>query len=122
MALTFSGISKIHSIGGGLLKIFWSVATGGTVESYNIYVRNGNSSIFSSTYLLSKVENTLTAIILITEADGTTLFSNNTTYHIGVKAKETGGSEDSNIVVKTGIPSGDQSNFTEAPDRKTSMV
>lgn len=121
MALTFAGASKVESIGGGMLKVYWAVATGGTVGSYNIYVRNSNSSVFSSTYLLAKVPNTLLFYSLRFEADSSTFLINGTTYHIGVKAEESGGSEDSNVVVKSGIPVGDGSLPLESPDRKVGI-
>lgn len=121
MALVFDGIKRVESVGGGILKIRWNAATGGTVESYNIYIRNGDSAIFSAPYLLRKVRSTILSAFVRVEADGTTFLRNDNTYHLGVKAKEVGGTEDTNTTIKTSEPVGDGSLPNEAPDRKIAI-
>lgn len=121
MALVFAGLKRVESVGGGILKVQWNAATGGTVETYNLYIRIANGSIFSAPFLLRKIGDTTLSAFIRVEADGITYLRNGNSYHLGVRAKEVGGSEDANTVVKISDPVGDGSLPNEAPDRKVSV-
>lgn len=122
MTLVFGGVQRLEAVGGGMLKARWNEATGGTVDFYNIYIRNGNSSVFSSTYLWKKVAADKRNVLIRMEADGITFLRNENTYFVGIRAEETGGVEEANTIVKSLSPLGDGSTPLEAPDRKIAKV
>jgi len=104
-APTFAGITRLEAVGKGHLKASWDAGSG-TITGYNIYIRIGNSSVFSSTYKVFEVKAGATsAKISISPEDGNFLV-NSKVYHVGIRACNDG-SEDSNTEVLTASPQSD---------------
>ena len=121
MALTFAGINRIDVVGGGILKAYWAAATGGTVDSYNIYIRKANSTVFGALFLLRKVDSAVLNTFIRMEADAITFLRNGNTYHIGIKAEEAS-VEDSNTQTISADPLGDGSLPLEVKERPIAKV
>jgi len=94
-APTFAGITSAVIYTNGVIKARWSAATG-TTTGYRVYIRDDNSSIFTSTYLTLVAPSSDTSAFIVAEADDTMLRAG-VTYHIGVRAVNNA-TEDSNTV------------------------
>jgi len=124
--ITFDGIKRIRSIGGGCLKAIWEDAESDTgVDSYNVYIRNGIADVFHPEYLWANVRNDITSAILRTEADRDIFLRNHYCYYVGVNAVEIGGDISPDVYiayVKNMSVYGDGSEAVEIPDRKIAKV
>ena len=85
MAIDFSGVTKLQSVGGGTIKAFWRHASSDVdVKHYSIYIRANNSDVFQNAYVWSNIpyRTGVTSAILRTESDASTYFRNNNIYYI----------------------------------------
>ena len=126
MALDFTGIKGIRSVGGGTLYVYWDHAEPQVeVESYNIYIRKDNAYVFGDNYIWANVNSYVKSAILRTEGDSTTYLrdlNSPNIYYVGVRAEQFDGLSDGNIQVVNDIVVGDGSKSVEAPDRKIAKV
>lgn len=94
-APTFAGITGLLANPNGSLRASWSVATDTSEVRYEVYINTSNIGLFS----LSN-----RAVITIgTTIDIFTLANNNlltpTTYYVGVRAIDTYGNRETNIII-----------------------
>ena len=121
MALTFGGIEKLQAVGGGCLKASWSAASGGSVESYNIYIST-SAITWASSELLVKIRGSLLAFLIRVLPDGDTLLQEDTSFYVGVRAEEVLGVEDLNIETLIEEITGSGSSVQVSPDRQIAKV
>ena len=95
-SVSFAGITSFEIVTEGGYLLGWTVPVG-IEDSYNIYIRSGAGSVFSSAYLLCNIPVARTSLFVCTEADGITPLQPGTTYYCGIKAV-TSGAEGSNTV------------------------
>jgi hypothetical protein len=111
---TFAGIVQLEAVGGGCLRATWAAGSG-TITGYNIYIRAGSASVFSSTYLKMRVDSSSTEAIFRMDADNSTFLTTANTYYVGVRA-ENSGVEDANAVTYSATIEGDGTVYMKMTD------
>jgi hypothetical protein len=106
-APTFAGITHFEILSNNKFYVQWTAASAGTVTSYRVYIRDGNSSVFATAYLSAEVDDLITSTIVHLEGGQSTLLKGGSTYHCGVKAAN-GETEDSNTVTLSNVCSGSE--------------
>jgi hypothetical protein len=104
-ALTFVGISKFEILSNNKFYIEWAAATGGTPSSYNIYM-DTSTGAFSN--LVKKVPGTVTSTVVSLQSDNSTFVQGGTTYYCSVRAEDSTGAEDTNVLELSNIASGSE--------------
>lgn len=123
MAISFGGIQRAKSIGGGCLKPMWDDASSYIgVDTYNVYIRAENSYVFVEDYIWASVRNDLNSVIIRHESDRITPLRNDICYYIGVTASDITGIIDGNTYVIGMQVYGDGSAPIEVPDRKITKI
>ncbi len=123
MAVTFDGIQRVKSVGGGCLKPTWNDATSDVdVDTYNVYIGANNSYVFAEKYIWASVRSDLNSVVIRHEADRITPLRNDICYYVGVTATDTNGVTDSNSFVVGMQVYGDGSAPVVVPDRKITKI
>ncbi len=102
----FAGITVFEMLSDGVFWVDWAAGTG-TIDYYDIFIRDGSASVFSAAYNVGSVRGTLTSTYVMMEADNDTLLQAGSTYYCGVRARNSGGSDSntatlSNPVIQKG--------------------
>jgi len=95
---TFGGITKLESIGGGCFLAQWTTVTA-SATGMKIYVRQGSNDVFNEDYRVAEVKTTFSEYVLKTENDGSTFLTSDNTYYVGVKANNSGTTDDNTTVL-----------------------
>lgn len=94
-APTFAGVSGLLANPNGSLRASWSAATDGSEVRYEVYINTSNVGLFS---LSNRAVITVsTTIDVFTLANNSLLTA--TTYYVGVRAIDTYGNRETNVVI-----------------------
>jgi hypothetical protein len=110
-APTFSGIASVTPFNDGSFGISWSGATGPSASptEYRIYVAAGSvtavSLFVNSNWVLTTKQSVTTATVFQL-GDGTTYFTNGSTYTFGVRAVSSQNISETNTVILTSTATG----------------
>ena len=95
---TFGGITKLEAIGGGCFLAQWTTVTA-SATGIKIYVRQGSNDVFNEDYRVAEVKTTFSEYVLKTENDGSTFLTSDNTYYVGIRADNSGTTDDNTTVL-----------------------